>query len=155
GGLFDAEITHAAYLPPHVSGASVYTGKVFFMCGRGCCFPSPGYCDTSGTRVFRWDPLNPRQQAVQITVPNNPGTQPTQAFFCSGHAFLQTGDWVVVGGTDYQTSGASCGCPFGSFGVSMWNASPTGPAPLQWLSLAMMPSRRWYPIVTELGTTDG
>ncbi|KAF2667421.1 DUF1929-domain-containing protein [Microthyrium microscopicum] len=110
--------------------------------------PSPAATCTP----FLFDPVNPREFDPSKNTPEYDFTpQPTYQrdgpdtnanLFCSGHTFLPDGSLLVVGGHEYDGSGANQSSVYipEAKGLGKWKPGPK------------MLKGRWYPTVTSLGT---
>ncbi len=149
GALYEpyvAEIAHAAVLPPRFPGevASTQAGKVLFINDRRP--PAVlGPWQFNDQPTFLWDwrdiPVDPYELETLMV-----GNTPSQDLFCSGHAFLGNGLFMVRGGLDRPTALGLTNA-VGHTGVFILR---TDLDPPQWDLMSEPGDARWYPTVIPL-----
>lgn len=142
----NAEIAHAAVLPPPTEGAS---SRVLFFTRQGS-----GICTATDEYVtgWLWLPRTPTNATAIVDI-NSPGDA-SEDPFCSGHTFLPDGSLLVVGGQDYPNK-CSYGIAYGHNAVRRLDTSVDPPV---WFApqvpQLLIHGERWYPTAITLANGD-
>lgn len=148
GAFQTREIVHAAVLPPPLTGEQ--TPRVWLAARPRSCSGSCDLIDPPGNfgRSYIWTERVPTNVTAVPTPPGYP-TDGSQDFFCSGHAFLSDGNFIVVGGINARdTCVEQCNGRFIGHPGAWVLDTQTSFSPSWYASSTTLPLPRWYPTVT-------